>query len=226
MANVNTTEQEQIRQENIEAKVSATEKFLNENKKTIWCAVAAVVVAGLAVLGYQKFIYGPKCEEAMGAAFVAEQNFQAGEYELALNGDGNVLGIAQVIEEYGKKAGSALYMEAGICELQLGNYESAVSYLRKYNGKEALLAAKALACEGDAQVGLGDYKAAVACYEKAAAKADNIFAAAYLLKAGVAYEALGNKAAALKCYETIKDQYAQSIEGYDIDKYITRAQAE
>lgn len=226
MANVNSTDKEILNQQNIEAKVSATDQFLKENKKTIWGVIIAVVVIGLAILGFYKFIHQPKCAEAMQAAYIAEQNFQAGEYELALNGDGNVLGFAQVAEEYGKKAGESIYMAAGICELQLGNYESAISYLKKYAGKDDILAAKALACEGDAYVGLEDYKAAVACFEKAAAKGDNVFTASYLLKAGVAYEALGDKAAALKCYETIKDQYAQTIEGYDIDKYITRAQAE
>ena len=226
MAKLNTTDAEVLRQENIEAKVSATDQFLKENKKTIWTAVIAVVVIGLCILGYNKFIYQPKCEEAMQAAYTAEQNFQAGEFELALNGDGNVSGFAQIIEDYGKKAGSSIYMAAGICELQLGNYESAISYLKKYKGKDSILAAKAMACEGDAYVGLEDYKAAVACFEKAASSADNIFAASYLLKAGIAYEALGNNAAAKKCYESIKDNYPQSVEAYDIDKYISRVNAE
>ena len=49
-----------------------------------------------------------------------------------------------------------------------------------------------------------------------------MFAAAYLLKAGVACEDLGDNAKALSFYKTIKDQYPQSMEGYDIDKYISR----
>ena len=83
------------------------------------------------------------------------------------------------------------------------------------------MAARALACKGDAYVGLEDYKSAVAAYKKAVAKADNTFAAAYLLKEGLALEQLGNKAAALDCYNTIKDKYPQSIEAYEIDRYIT-----
>ena len=51
-----------------------------------------------------------------------------------------------------------------------------------------------------------------------------MFAANYLLKAGVVAEKLGENAKALGYYETIKDQYPQSIEGYDIDKYIGRIQ--
>ena len=35
---------------------------------------------------------------------------------------------------------------------------------------------------------------------------------------------MGNKDKALECYKTIKDKYPQSMEGYDIDKYITRAE--
>ena len=123
MAKVNTNDKEAARKENLEQTVSATEKFYNENKKTIWGAVCAVVVIGLAVLAYSKFIYQPKCAEAMQQMFPAEANFQAGEYELALNGDGNVSGFADVIDEYGAKAGKAVYFYAGVCEYQLGNYE-------------------------------------------------------------------------------------------------------
>ena len=49
-----------------------------------------------------------------------------------------------------------------------------------------------------------------------------MFAAGYLLKAGAVAEKLGQNAKALGFYETIKDQYPQSVEAYDIDKYIGR----
>ena len=75
---------------------------------------------------------------------------------------------------------------------------------------------------GDAYVGLEDYKSALAAYEKAAATADNLFAAGYLLKAGQVAEELGDKDKALACYKKIKDQYPESAEASDIDKYITR----
>lgn len=222
MANKEINKKEEVRNENIAATVSKTEQFYNENKKTIWGAVAVLVVIVLAILAYGKFVYQPKCAEAMGQAYPAEIAFQGSEWELALNGDGNVLGFAEVIENYGSKAGKAVYFYAGVCNLQLGNFEEALSYLNKYKGKDSILAARALACKGDAYVGLEEYKTAVTLFEKAAAKADNVFAAEYLLKAGVTYEALGENAKALDCYETIKDKYPQSIEGYDIDKYISR----
>lgn len=218
-----TNEQEVARQENLESTLSKTDKFFKENSKTIWgCVIGAVVVAA-AIIGYVKFIYQPKCEEAMGQMYPAEMNFQNQQYELALNGDGNVLGFAQVIDEYGSKAGKVVYLYAGICELQLGEFDAALSYLNKYNGKEPILAARAEACKGDAYVGLENYSAAAKSFILAAAKnGDNVLAATYFLKAGLAFEAEGHKSQAAECFQTIKDNYPQSIEAYDIDKYIAR----
>lgn len=222
MAKTNTKDKFEQRQENLEQTVSSTEKFYNENKKIIWTVVIAVVVIGLGILAYNKFVYQKQCVEAMEQAFPAESFFQNGEYELALNGDGNNLGFADIIDQYGNKAGKAMPLYAGVCELQLGNFDSALSYLKKYKGKEPILAARAKACEGDAYVGLGDYESAVGCFKAAVEKADNVFAAGYLIKEGLAYEALGNKSEALKCYTSVKEDYPQSIEAYEINRYIAR----
>ncbi len=222
MAKVNTNEKEAARRENIEQTVSATEKFYNENKKAIWGVLVAIVVIGLGALAYSKFVYQPKCAEAMQQMFPSENAFQAGEYELALNGDGNVLGFAEVISQYGAKAGKSAFLYAGLCEYELGNYEQAISYLKKYNVKDPILGSKALACIGDANVALENYGAAAKAYEAAIAKGDNLLAANYLFKAGLVYEKLGDKAAALKAFKAVKDNYPQALESYDIDKYISR----
>ena len=219
-------EKEQQRQEKVIETVSKTDQFFRENKKAIYGTLAALVVIAVAIVAYLKFYYQPKCEEATAQMFPAEANFRNGEFDLALNGDGNVLGFAQIISDFGTKGGKDVYFYAGVCELQLGNYQNAIDYLKKYNGKDKILAARAEGCIGDAYVGLEKYSEALSCFEKAAAKADNMFAAGYLLKAGVVCEELGDNAKALTFYKKIKDQYAQSIEGYDIDKYITRIESQ
>ena len=216
----------EIKNENVEAVVEAvskTEKFFNENGKLLGGIVIGLVVVAAAVFCWYKFAYQPATEEAQGQMAVAEENFRAADYELALNGDGNVLGFAQIIDEYGAKAGKSVYFYAGVCELQLGNWDLAIKYLQSYKGKDAILKARATACIGDAYVGLEDYAKALTYFEKAAA-ADNMYAAGYLLKAGVTAEKLGQNEKALACYETIKDQYPQSMEAYEIDKYIGRVQ--
>ena len=214
----------EIKNENAEAVVEAvskTEKFFQENGKLISIICAAFVVACALVFCWFKFAYQPKVNEAQGQMAAAEQNFRAGDFELALNGDGNALGFVQIIDEYGKKAGKAVYFYAGVCELQLGEWEQAIKYLESYKGKDTILAARATACIGDAYVGLEDYKKALGYFEKAA-QADNMYAAGYLLKAGAVAEALGENDKALSFYKKIKDQYPQSIEAYDVDKYIGR----
>ena len=52
-----------------------------------------------------------------------------------------------------------------------------------------------------------------------------MFAAGYLLKAGVVAEELGQSEKALGYYKEIKEKYPQSMEGYDVDKYIGRIEA-
>ncbi len=204
--------------------VSKTEQFFNENGKLLGGILAGLVVVAVAVVCWVKFAYQPAVAEAQGQMALAEENFRAADYELALNGDGNVLGFAQIIDEYGAKAGKAANFYAGVCALQLENYEEAVNYLKAYNGKDAILKARALACIGDAYVGLEDYESALGYFEKAAAVIDNMYAAGYLLKAGLTAEKLGQNEKALGFYELIKDQYSASPEGYEIDKYIGRLQ--
>lgn len=202
--------------------VSKTDLFFKENKNLIIGVAVAAVLVAFGIFAFQKWYYQPKAREAQQQLYPAEMAFKAESWETALNGDGNNLGIAQVIENYGKATPAAAWFEAGICELQLGNYESAIDYLKNYKGKDAILKARSISCMGDAYVGLEDYAKALDCFVKAAGVIDNIYAAAYLLKAGVTAEQLGKNEEALKYYKTIKDQYPQSMEGYDIDKYISR----
>lgn len=216
--------QAEIRQENIEATVSKTEQFYEKYKKLIWGALIAVLVIAAAILAYGKFVYQPKCEEAQGQTYPAENAFTSGDFETALKGDGNFLGFEEIIDTYGNKAGNAVYMYAGVCALQLGDYQAALDYLKKYNGKEEILAARAKACEGDALVGLGpdNYDKAAQAYMAAAKLSDNQFAAGYYFKAGVTYEEMGDVKKALECYKTIREAYPNSVEAFDINKYISR----
>lgn len=214
----------EVKKENeaVVSAVNSVEQFLEDNKKTIWGIIAAVVVIAGASYLYYKFAFLPKKAEAQAQMYKAEASFRDGNYDLALNGDGNVLGFKDIISEYGAKAGKSVYFYAAVCELQAGNADEALSYISKYSTKDDILAARAEALKGDVYCNKEEYAKAASCFEKAAKISDNVFSATYLLKAGQAYEALGDNAKALKVYKTIKDQYAGSIEAYDIDKYITR----
>ena len=202
--------------------VSGLELFLKKNGNLLSTIVLVILIAICAILALNRWVIKPAQQEARAAAAGAERYFQMAQYEQALNGDGNVLGYADVISQYGKKAGQGVYFDAGVCQLQLKNYAEAVEYFKKYNGKDPILKARAFSCMGDAYQGLGDNEQALASYKKAINTDDSVFAASYLLKAGITAEAMGLKDEALGIYNDIKVKYPNSVEAMDIDKYISR----
>ncbi|GAB1373158.1 MAG: tetratricopeptide repeat protein [Bacteroidales bacterium] len=214
--------QHQDPEQSVEHALNTTEHFIEKNKKTLLYSAIAIIAIAAIGFAYQHLYRKPLINEALAQTFMAEQYFRSDSFALALNGDGNSLGFAQIIDEYGSKAGESVYMYAGISELQLGNYEKAISYLKKYDGKDPVMKARSISNIGDAYAGMENFKEALSFYLKAADFADNTFAAGYLLKAGIMYEELGDTAKAVETYKIIKDKYPQSVEGYDIDKYISR----
>lgn len=225
MANV-TKNQKTEQNQKVGQAVSNTEVFFKKYGNLLTYIVIGIVVVAAIIVAVLHFYVNPKKTEAVDQTFVAEQYFRAGNFETALNGDGNALGFSQIITEYGRLSTSAVYLYAGICELQLNKAEEAIAYLKKYNGKDPILYARSLCCIGDGYVMLDKYSEALSYYLKAADHADNIFSAAYLLKAGIICEEMGHNEEALKHYQVIKDKYPQTFEGYEIDKYISRIKVE
>ena len=89
-------------------------------------------------------------------------------------------------------------------------------------GANPPLADRALCAIGDAYSNLQDYASALSYYKKAAALEDNPYVATYLFKAALVSEETGDMDGALKLYKEIEDKYPQTLEGYDIQKYISR----
>jgi tetratricopeptide (TPR) repeat protein len=213
---------EEERQQNVAEAVSKTEQFFRKYSNLIYGCVIAVLVIALIVIAYNRFILQPKKAQAADQMAQAERWFEAGEYELSLTGDDNSLGFDDIISQYGSKAGQAVYLYAGIAKYRTGAFDEALALLKKYNGSDPILLGKAQACIGDTYVELGDLNNAVVWFEKAAKTTDNLFAAGYLIKAGIASEELGNNAKALELYKKVKDLYPNAPEAMEIDKYITR----
>lgn len=222
MAKENLKDQEKLQQEKVAESISKVDAFYNENKKTFKACFCCIAVLVLGIIVYQHFVRAPKIAEALAQSYQAQAAFEKGEFELALKGDGNTLGFEQVIEDYGSAAGESVYLYAGLCELQLGNYENAISLIDKYDGTDTILAARALAAKADAYAALENYDKAIALYNDAAKKADSAYSAEYLLKAAIVCEETGKSEKALEIYKQIKDQYPMTREGQTIDKYISK----
>ncbi len=214
--------QPEVQQEQVATTVSGVEDFFKKNQKWIEWALIALVVIIFGIFAYNRWVVTPARQEAQEQMYQAEQNFRNKDFETALNGDGNVLGFKDIIDSYGSRAGKSAKLYAGLCNLQLGNYEEAISYLKGYKTKDKIMQGRAWCAMGDAYSNLQDYTSALNWYKKAAALEDNAYAAEYLFKAGLVSEELGDKDGALKLYKEIETKYPQTIEGYDIQKYISR----
>ena len=83
--NVNEPAPEQA----IENALSNTERFLQDNGKTMLIALAIVVVLVGGFFGYRYLHVMPRQEKAAEAMYVAEQLFAQDDFATALNGDGN-----------------------------------------------------------------------------------------------------------------------------------------
>lgn len=228
MAKQNVKNEGDERLESIETTLSNTELFIEKNQKAIIIILAVLIVAVLAFFGVKKYYLEPREKDAQVAIYHAEQYFEKDNFASALNGDGNYLGFINVIDEFGgtKTANLAKYY-AGVCYLNTGDYNNAIKYLKEFKGKDVIVTSLALGAMADAYMELDNVAEAAKCYESAALKSENGFTSPmYLLRAGMAYEMAGNYQKAIEVYKKIKADYPNSNEGFSIEKYIARAQAE
>jgi len=211
--------------EQIEETLSRTELYIEENQKSLLVIALAIIVIVGGYFAYQNFYVASQEEKAQSEMFVAEHYFELDSFNLVLNGDGNELGVLDIIDEYGvTKAANLAHYYAGISYLRLGDYDNAIEYLQGFDSNNHTLSILAVCAIGDAYSQKKDTEQAVDYYEKAAGFPSDDFATPYcLMKTGQTYERLGKYDKALQAYEAIKNDYKRSTEARQIDKYITRA---
>lgn len=208
----------------VEEALGKTEQFIEKNQKILTITVGILVVIILGYFGYKKFIFQPLERDAQSQIFMAEMYFEKDSLDKALYGDGNYLGFIDIIDEYSitKTANTAKYY-AGICFLKKGDFESAIDYLSDFSVDDHIIAPMALGAIGDAYSELKNFEKAASFYNDAANIDKNGFTTPiFLFKAGLTYEIIEDYTNALKSYQRIKNDFNDSPEGRDIEKYIAR----
>lgn len=220
---------EQIEDKNTEmgSVITRSEEFIQKNQKILIIAACAIVAVILIIFGLRKWYFQPREARAAEEMYAAEQWFSQGDFDKALNGDDTYRGFLSVIDDYGStKAGNLAKYYAGIANLRMGNYDEAIHWLKKYSGKDTFTRPLAEMALGDAEIENGNTDAAVSHYLKAAKMEDNsITAPTALFKAGMGYLMLSNYDKAIDCFQQIKDNYTESTEWTEVDKYIALAEA-
>ena len=208
----------------IEEVYSKTEKFVEKYKKEITYVVGGIVAIIAGYFGYIHLYLNPLEEDAKGEMFRAEQYFEMDSIDKAVNGDGVALGFVDIIDMYGgTKSANLAHYYLGICYLKQGNFEDAIDELDDFSSSDIMLSSVAMGAKGDAYMELGETEKAISYYMDAAANNPNNFTSPiYLMKAGKAMEFIGEYGDALSAYNTIKEEYPESQEGREIEKYIAR----
>ncbi|PCH96182.1 MAG: hypothetical protein COB85_03790 [Bacteroidetes bacterium] len=206
---------------------SKTERYIEENQKSLSIIIIAIVCIVGGFFAYKKLYVGPLEIEAQSQMFVAEKYFRTDSLNKAINGDGNYLGFLDIIDEYSvTPSGNLANYYLGICYLRLGDYQGAIEYLSAYDSDDEMVSSIATGAIGDAYMELGETENALDYYLQAANKKRNDFTSPiYLMKAAMAYEELQKFEKAVGIYKDIKDNFSDTKEGLEVEKYLSRAKA-
>ena len=226
MAKKNDFKKEDQNLEEVNETLSSAGLWIEKNANILtWCVLAVVAVV-VGILALNQYVFKPKAVEASNENAKAVVYFMAGDFEKALRGDdADCIGFEQIADDYSLyQTGKLAALYAGICYYQLGEYEDAAKYLKKFSADDLTIEPAASQLLGDAYVELGEYGKAISAFEHAAKSGNDLIAPMSLKKAGIVYLEQDNKRAALKAFEQIKADYPSSAEAQDIDKYIAIAQ--
>lgn len=202
------------------------QNWYEQNANIANIAVGVVLALILAVIAYKNW-YQPKQElAAQNAIFKAQYWFEQDSIAKALNDPTN--GFLTVAGDFGgTKAGNLANYYAGLSYYNLGDFVNAEKYLAKFNPKgDEILGGLAIATLADAQMENNNKDAALKNYKKAAEFSDNEASTPFLLlKAGMAFDYSGKSKEALEFFIQLKNNYPNTSEASEADKYIGKIQA-
>lgn len=212
--------------EQIGETISKTEQFIEQNKKRLSIITSVVIGLVVVVFLYNNKWLPAKSSEAHSDMYMAQIYFEQDSFNLALNGDGQFLGFLDLADEYSSvKEGKLANYYAGVCYMNLGEYENAIDYLENFSSNDLLLSTLALGLIGDSYMQLNDQENALSYYEDATSSNQNNFTTPlYLFKQAMIHEENENYKQALNIYQTIKEEYKDSRQANNISKYISRVE--
>jgi len=208
----------------VEARDSAS-GFFEKNQKAVVGIAGLIALLFVGYVLYKYFYQDKRAVNAKEMIFKAEEQFRRDSFALALENPGaNFEGFLDIIDNYnGTPTANLAKYYAGVCYLNLGNYDSAIEYLENYNEAGEITPTMKYGALGDAysELSTPNYEKALSNYKKAAyGPENNLLSPYYLEKYAMLSQMQGNTDEAQKAFKTIKEKYPNSAEGLVVDKYL------
>jgi len=210
----------------MENNLNSNRSFIDQNKNIILGSILAVVVLIGGYFTYTNLFVKPKDAQAADQMFQAQFMFDKDSFNMALNNPGvGASGFLKIIENYGgTETGNLAKYYAGICYLNMDQYDKAIQYLEDYKPGGDITPAMANVALGDAYSEKKNDDKALDYYQKAVSGSNNELTGPYTLKKlGMFQEKLNKYADAEKTYKRIMDEYGKSQEANSIEVFYERA---
>ena len=212
-------------EENIpEEQSNRLEAFILQNQKLLSVGLSVVLLAIVGYLGVTQWYIPRQNEKAQEEIYQAQQYFQQDSLDLALKGNAANPGFRKIAQNYSwTETGNLAHYYTGIILLKKGDYSGALDYLGSFETNSDMLKPLAFGAMGDAYSEQDNYSQAANYYLKAANSKDNSFTSPiYLMKAGLVLEESQKYEKALNTYKKLKNNYPESNQASNIQKYISR----
>ncbi|RMH65947.1 MAG: tetratricopeptide repeat protein [Bacteroidetes bacterium] len=221
-----TKRHQELRQDTVVTAYARAWGFFEQNRNLVFIGLGVLVAVVLFAIGLVFYQHNQeqKAQEALAAIVPV---YEAGNYQQALDGTPETMGLLAVAEEYGgTDAGNLARFYAADAAYKTGNYELAAELFRAFDKEKNLIGASALAGEADAYVALGRPADAAPLYLRAARLYDDpLSSPLYLLQAGLAFEQAGEYDRAREAFEAIREDYPDSPQAAEVDLYLARVAA-
>jgi tetratricopeptide (TPR) repeat protein len=129
-------EDEQL--ENVNEALSTTGQWIEDHANLLSWIVLAIAAVVLGIIAINNYVIKPKALEASNENAKAQAYFLRGDFEKALHGDdAECLGFEQIANDYRLyQQGELAALYAGICYYELGEYEDAAKYVKRFSAKD------------------------------------------------------------------------------------------
>ena len=186
--------------------------FYERNKAAVIGGGIGIIAVIALSIGY--FIYMNQQEsQAQELLGMAEGQFMLGQFETALYGDDEqTLGFVQIANNFGRtNAGNLAKYYAAAAEYELGNFESALEFIKEFNVPRGIIGVSPTSMHGSILAELERYEEAANMFLRAANMDQNSTTTPYnLLKAAFAFKEAGQNNRAIEMVDRILDEYGNS----------------